>query len=427
MRRRLLLVALATTSLLVVAFAVPLALLVRSVAEDRAVSGVTRDAAALTPILAVTGDRSALATAVERTASGGDGRLTVWFPDGEVLGDDGRPGGAALELARRDQRSFSRRTTGGLDLFTPVVTSAGDVVVVRGFVPDELARAGVPRAWLAIGLTAVALVAAAVALADRLARRMTTDAVGLAATAAALAGGDAAARAVPGETPELAEAGRALNQLADRIDELRAVERERVADLSHRLRTPLTVLRLDAEARGDQELTADVDQLERAVTELVRSARRPLHGGAVRATCDAVEVLRDRAAFWGALAEDDGRQWGSDIPATTGVVAVSADELVAALDAVLGNVFAHTPSGTPYSVAAEVTDDEVRLVVADDGPGIGDPDRALDRGATGSPGRPSTGLGLDIAATSARTAGGALTVAAAPGGGTAVTWSAPRA
>jgi signal transduction histidine kinase len=49
---------------------------------------------------------------------------------------------------------------------------------------------------------------------------------------------------VPGPTPELADAARALNRLADRIDELRAAERERVADLSHRLRTPLTGLRL---------------------------------------------------------------------------------------------------------------------------------------------------------------------------------------
>ena len=47
---------------------------------------------------------------------------------------------------------------------------------------------------------------------------------------------------------ELAEAGYAFNRMADRLDAARTDERELVADLSHRLRTPLTVLRLDAEA-----------------------------------------------------------------------------------------------------------------------------------------------------------------------------------
>ena len=42
-----------------------------------------------------------------------------------------------------------------------------------------------------------------------------------------------------------------FNRLADRIDELIAEERETVADISHRMRTPLTALRLDAEALAD--------------------------------------------------------------------------------------------------------------------------------------------------------------------------------
>src|SRR5262245_17857362 len=40
--------------------------------------------------------------------------------------------------------------------------------------------------------------------------------------------------------------GAGLNHLAARIGELLAHERETVADLSHRLRTPLTALRFDA-------------------------------------------------------------------------------------------------------------------------------------------------------------------------------------
>lgn len=65
-----------------------------------------------------------------------------------------------------------------------------------------------------------------------------------------------------------------LNLLATRIGELLRHERETLADLSHRLRTPLTALRIDAESlRGDEEMmnrvVADVDVLTRTVNEML--------------------------------------------------------------------------------------------------------------------------------------------------------------
>ena len=51
MRRRLLAITIAATALVVVAFVIPLAGLVRSVAHDRAVSGAERDMAAMAPTL----------------------------------------------------------------------------------------------------------------------------------------------------------------------------------------------------------------------------------------------------------------------------------------------------------------------------------------------------------------------------------------
>ena len=65
-------------------------------------------------------------------------------------------------------------------------------------------------------------------------------------------------------------AGSGLNRLAARIGDLLAHERETVADLSHRLRTPLTALRIDAESLRNFEemtqLTADVDAVYRRAT-----------------------------------------------------------------------------------------------------------------------------------------------------------------
>jgi len=427
-RRRLLLVVLAASSLVVVAFAVPLGLLVRTVAEDRAMDAAERDAAALAPVLALTDDTERLTAAVERTATGSDGRLVVWLPDGRVIGGTGTDdreleGEAARSLAlARTGLGFSETIGDGVDVWVPVVLGEDSVAAIRAHVPGELRRDGVATSWLALGGVAIVLVIGSCVVADRLARSLTRDAGELSATARALAEGDPLARAATSDTPELAAAGRALNLLADRIDELRSAERERVADLSHRLRTPLTALRLDAEASGSPSLSAGVDRLEAAVTELVQAARRPLHGAPVAATTDLAAVVRARTDFWSLLAEEDGRAWTVDVPPGPVPVRAAADELEAVLDALLGNVHSHTPAGTPYAVSLTVDAGRALLAVDDAGPGIADPARARGRGVSGGG---STGLGLDIATRVATDAGGDLRVDVAPSGGARIVLDLP--
>jgi signal transduction histidine kinase len=418
-------VVVATTTLVVIAFAVPLGALVRSVARDRAVTAAERDAAALAPVLAVTNDTDLLSSAVARTATGSEGRLSVVLPDGTELGRDTTPmDKTALALANRRQAAFSQSTADGLVLYSPVVTGDGRVSVIRARVPAALLDHGVANAWAALAAVAFSLVVAAAVIADRLARSLTRDAAAVAVTARTLAGGDSQARVTPGSTPELAEAARALNLLADRIDELRTVERERVADLSHRLRTPLTGLRLDAEASGNAAVVAGVDRLEAAVSELVRSARRPLHASPVAAGCDLAAVARERAEFWSALADDDGRSWTVSIPEHLVAHArIGADEAAAAIDALVGNVFAHTDEGTPYAIDVTVDALTVALTVEDGGPGIPSPDAVLGRGVTGGG---STGLGLDIARKAAEAASGELSISRSHLGGAAVTLRLPR-
>ena len=428
MRRRLLGITVAATALVVVAFVVPLAGLVRSVAEDRAVSGAERDMAALAPVLASSDDPSLLASAIARTPTGNDGRLTVWLPDGSLVGDEAPADADALALAREQGRAFSQHVGDDLVLYTPVVTGA-DTSVIRARLPSSLLERGVTRSWTALAAVGVALVAAAGLVADRLGRSLTREATGLAGTARTLASGDPEARVLPGRTPELADAARALNLLADRIGELRTAERARVADLSHRLRTPLTALRLDAEAAGDDDLAADVDRLEGAVTELIREAQRPLHEGTVPRRADVVAVVRERAAFWGALADDDGRSWTLDVavpgPEPGPVqVGVGADELGAALDALLDNVFNHTPEGTSYAVSLALVDGVAQVRVDDAGPGIEDADAMLARGNTTGRSR-STGLGLDIARQAAESAAGHLTLTPSFTSGTSAVLTLP--
>ncbi|MEO5965406.1 MAG: ATP-binding protein, partial [Candidatus Limnocylindrales bacterium] len=258
---------------------------------------------------------------------------------------------------------------------------------------------------------------------DRLARSVTRPAADLAETSRALAGGDARARALVGGPPEIAEVGRALDVLADRIDELLAAERERVADLSHRLRTPLTALRLSVESQGSDALIADVDRLEAEVSELIRSARRPLHEE-VLVRSDLGAIVSERAEFWGALADDDGRQWSCTVRPGALPVRLGEADAAAMVDVLIGNVFAHTPEGSPYQVSVTHFDHRVVLTVDDGGPGIADADAVLGRGASAAG---STGLGMDIAASSAQAAGGELRIERSPLGGARVVLDLPAA
>ena len=107
------------------------------------------------------------------------------------------------------------------------------------------------RAWLLLGGVSLLLLLLSVLVADQLARSLVRPLTALAQASDRLAAGDLFARAAVAGPSEVRRAGAGLNRLAVRIGELLAHERETVADLSHRLRTPLTALRIDAESLRD--------------------------------------------------------------------------------------------------------------------------------------------------------------------------------
>ncbi|WP_418957233.1 ATP-binding protein [Streptomyces tritici] len=432
MRWALVKVSLAVTAMVVIAFAVPLALVVREMASDRAFSNAERRASGLAPVLAITTDRAELDRAVASTEDGAAGRLAVHVPAGDEPGarpvEIGTRRAAAedLETTRRLGRATVVEVAGGSALLQPTAVGSGRVAIVELFVPEGERSNGVATAWLVLAGVGVALIVGSVAVADRLGVRMVRPAERLAGAAHELGEGRLGAR-VPEEGPsELRSAAIAFNAMADQVVQLLANERELAADLSHRLRTPLTVLRLNAASLGSgpaaEQTRAAVEQLEREVDTIIRTAREAkpqTRATGPGAGCDASEVVRERMEFWSALAEDEGRKVrvaGIERPVR---IPVARPELVAALDALLGNVFRHTPEGTAFSVDVHNGEDAVIVLVSDAGPGIADPAAALARGNSGDRAG-STGLGLDIVRRMAESTGGDVRLGRSVLGGTEV-------
>ncbi|MFD5917319.1 ATP-binding protein [Kitasatospora sp. NPDC058201] len=485
--------AVAGTTMVALAFLIPLGLMVQQTARDRAFTAAERQAAALGPALAITTDQDAIARAVASTDAGAQGRMAVHLPPPEGAGTkastgsgpgatagptggpsggvpgpasagagSGGPGavasgsaasgvaaaqagpgpapvgsgaagpgpsagatigevralGADVTTAGVQGRSFTVEVPGGYALLQPVAVDTVRTAVVEVFVADGDLTRGVSTAWQVLSGVALALVAISVLVADRMGARIVASARRLAAAARSLGSGNLTVR-VPvegkqaaGSPEELREAAHAFNAMADRVVQLLAAERELAADLSHRLRTPLTVLRLNAASLGEGD-AADatrhaVSQLEREVDQIIRSARRaPEDAPVVLVGCDAAEVIRERVGFWSALAEDEGRRWQLAGAERETPVPVQRGDLAAAVDALLGNVFRHTAIGTAFSVDVMATESSVIVLVGDAGPGFTDPAAALKRGE-GHGGEGSTGLGLDIVRKLAEATGGDL-------------------
>jgi signal transduction histidine kinase len=453
MRRSLVLLAVACTAMVTLAFLMPLGMVVREAARARAIADGERQAAALVPVLAITTEPERLEHAL--ASIGAQGRVAIHLPDGDTLGTP-RASADLLAAAARRNRAITTELGEGRLLLRPVVLDGGRSAVIEVYVPPEALTRGVGRSWAVLALLAVVLVIGSVLVTDRLGTRLVRATRRLGRAATELGAGDLGVRVEPDGPPELVAAGRAFNAMADRVVELLAAERELVADLSHRLRTPLTALRLSLGRLGPEAEPSRqaLDRLEHEVDAIITAARArntaspyssgrrpaagragdpsvgtaeraeaagPPAGGGASGWCDAAQVLRERLEFWSALAEDQGRPWDLVGAASPVFVPVPATELTAVVDALLGNVFRHTAEGTAFTVTLHEGAEAVGILVADAGPGIRDPETALRRGASGAG---STGLGLDIARRLAESTGGTLKIDRSPvlGGASVQLW-----
>ncbi len=409
MRSAVVWLAVAVTSMVVMAFILPLALLVQDLAHDRAIVRLEREAQTLATAIAILQPESADEVDQIRNQSLGLQPMTVVLPDGAVSGPD--PASQRLVLQVRLSAQTERgEIDGGEAVAVPVIVGESAFVVTT-FATDAELSENVARAWVVLAGLAVISILLAGLIAARLGNNVVTAVKELSSAARALSRGQLHARVTPAGPREIAETGTAFNLMAERISGLIRGEREQVANLSHRLRTPLTSLELNVDQVTDEatrnRLIDDLDEMKRTVDAVIKQARRPIRQGA-GVSSNLGQIVKDRVGFWSPLAEEQGRQWKVKVDPSV-MVSVPESDVVAVIDALLTNVFAHTDEGTAFAV--RVTDKGV-LEVHDAGQGF--PAAFVERGVSGGG---STGLGLDIVRQTAEAEGGSITVGTSPLGG----------
>ena len=254
------------------------------------------------------------------------------------------------------------------------------------------------------------------------------------------------ASAVPGGGDEIAQLGRAYDEMAARIGEqldalekTDALRREMVAHVSHDLRTPLATLHgyietlklKDAElapAERERYLAVALDQserLRRLIGDLFELAKLDAHEQ--MPVCEPVslpELVSDIAQKFQLEAQRRGST--IDIDAGEGLPMVDAD--IALVERVLvnliDNALSHSPDGGAIRIPIAANGDSVRVTVSDSGPGIAPEHlpRVFDRfyqADNAHRGNAHAGLGLAIAKRIVELHGARLEVESTLGQGTA--------
>jgi two-component system, OmpR family, sensor kinase len=327
---------------------------------------------------------------------------------------------------------------------TAIGGSSTDVVIAMSTVEIERSFARL-RVAAAIAALIVALVLGLVALwVVRLGLRpitLMTD------VADAISGGRRDVRA--SEFPDGTEAARLSRALNAMIDETQHTEdrlRRFVADASHELRTPLTTLRgytalyaagglPDEPAVADamRRIGSEANRMGAMVDELLMLADLDEHRPIEHTQVDLAAILEDAAAD--ARVVQPRRKISVRVsgPVDRLVVNGNAAHLAQAITALVANAIRHTPVAAAIDLSGTLQSGNVRLVVADDGPGIdaehlphlferfyrADPSRARAGGGSG--------LGLSIVQAIVETHHGTVSVQSSPRQGTSFTIELPAA
>lgn len=259
-------------------------------------------------------------------------------------------------------------------------------VVLTEELDTTVNRQAMRRLLLALLFGLLAGVAAGVVLARRLSMPLRRAAY----AARRMSAGDRNV-VLPVESPaELADLGRALNELNSALATSESRQRRFLMSVSHELRTPLTTIRGYAEALADgvtpsgsgpevgHIMLTEAARLDRLVSDLLALARLQAQDFSVEMMgVDLVAVVTETATAWQPRCAEVGVELRTELPEVRVPAYTDAGRIRQVLDGLVENALRLVPAGAPIVLAVR---DEVNHAVAevrDGGPGLTDEDLAV--------------------------------------------------
>lgn len=305
------------------------------------------------------------------------------------------------------------------------------VRVGKSLKPTEEALEELGGTFLRLGALALAVSAL---LAWFLATRLTRPLRRLTAFSEDVAGDDLTPRLTMEEagSDETRALAVSFNRMLDRLEAAFDRQKAFVADASHDLRTPLTIVRgqIEVLARNPNPTRGEVEKVAATVGEAVERMERLVDALLVLARSEStdtreVELLSIRSLF---EAERQGRPDSERERIELGAVTEAEVEfdrsaLTRALANLVDNALRHSGDEGRVVLSAEASGGGVSIMVDDDGPGIplADRERIFDRFARLDRARSSdtggAGLGLAIVKALIESGGGSVSCSDSPLGG----------
>lgn len=275
----------------------------------------------------------------------------------------------------------------------------------------------------------------------------------LAATANRLAAGDLSARADVTGRDEISQVARSFNEMAARLQqaeaerrELETLRRDLIAWTSHDLRTPLTSMRVMAEALHDgvvedeatqhryyRTIRAEIMALNELIDDLFELAQ--IDAGGLRLEISAVslsDLISDTIETFRPMSEQKDVQLEGCVGPDLEAVRMDASRIGRVLTNLVNNALQHTPTGGRIEVTSSRSDGEITVIVADSGPGFSPEDlpRVFERFYRGEQARSratgGAGLGLAIASGLVTAHGGRIWAENGAEGGAMVGFAIPQ-
>jgi signal transduction histidine kinase len=261
------------------------------------------------------------------------------------------------------------------------------------------------------------------------------------ATIDRVASGDYSARVTPRGPRLVRRVAGSLNAMTERLASAESQRRQLLADVTHELRTPLSVIqgRLEGvidgvypadeatlgaildETRHMSRIIEDLRVLSLAESGALRLARVPIELGEI--ADDAIDAYRGAA-------ETAGVALRNDVPPELPAADADPTRVREVLENLLSNAIRYTPAGGSVTVGARRDGDAmIAVTVADTGRGVSAEElpRLFERFHR-SPDSHGTGLGLAIARDLVRAHGGEMAASSeGEGKGTAVRFTLPVA